>query len=115
MRRKLAYSNTVLANSSETIDSLPQGDWHVSKTGGILRVSDSLWSHYAYMGNTTNDADFYLGKTASMRVQALDGTTCRDIAIESKPACVIFVGGGAPGLLHRAGCALLALSLGVAA
>ena len=94
MRRKLAYSNPVLANSSETIDSLPQGDWHVSKTGGTLRVSDSIWAHYAYLGKTQNDADFYLGKISRMLVQALDGTTCRDIAIESKQMHALASGGG---------------------
>lgn len=107
MRRKLAYSNPVLANSSETIDSLPQGDWHVSKTGGTLRVSDSVWAHYAYLNKTQNDADFYLGKTSRMQVQALDGTTCRDIAIESKQMHALASGGGASGLLHRADRAIL--------
>lgn len=36
MRRKLAYSNPVLSDSVARLGSLPQGDWHVSKTGGKL-------------------------------------------------------------------------------
>lgn len=41
MRRKLAYSNPMLADSTARFGSLPQGDWHVSKTGGKLFVGDT--------------------------------------------------------------------------
>ena len=102
MRRKLAYSNPVLANTMATLGGLPQGGWHVSKTGGKLFVGDTKWNRYAYLGEAMNEAEFHLNKTTGMLVQAQDGTTCRDIAIESKPAYDIFVGGGgASGLLHR--------------
>lgn len=43
-----------------------------------------------------NETEFHLDKTTSMLVQAQDKTTCMDIAIESKPAYDIFVGGGLP-------------------
>lgn len=94
MRRKLAYSKPALTDSIVRFGSLQQGDWHVSKTGGHLFVGDTNWSHLAIMNETTNEAEFHLDKTTSMLVQAQDGTTCRDIAIESKPAYDIFVGGG---------------------
>lgn len=98
MRRKLAYSNPVLTNSMAKLGSLPQGDWHVSKTGGKLFVGDTNWTRYAILDETVNEADFHLGKTTSMLLQAQDKTTCRDIAIESKPAYDIYVvGGGLPG------------------
>ena len=99
MRRKLAYSNPMLVNSYKNIGSLPQGDWHVSKTGGKLFVGDSNWKTYAYLDETTDEREFHLADPTSLRLQAQDGTTCRDIAIESKPAYDIFVG-GASGLLH---------------
>lgn len=94
MRRKLAYSNPVLVNTMDHIGSLPQGDWHVSKQGGILFVGDKDWKGYVRLGETMNERDFYLDETKRMLVQAQDGTTCRDIAIESKPAYDIFVAGG---------------------
>lgn len=97
MRRKLAYSNPVLSDSVARLGSLPQGDWHVSKTGGKLFVGNTDWKPYAILGETVNEAEFHLGKTTSMLVQAQDKTTCRDIAIESKPAYDIYVGGGLPG------------------
>lgn len=97
MRRKLAYSNPMLADSTARFGSLQQGDWHVSKTGGKLFVGDTNWSHLAIMNETTNEAEFHLDKTTSMLVQAQDKTTCMDIAIESKPAYDIYVvGGGLP-------------------
>ena len=114
MRRKLTYSKPVLTNSMDNIGSLPQGDWHVSKKGGKLFVGDNNWKLYAGLPETTDENEFHLAKTTSMLVQAQDGTTCRNIAIESQPAYDIFVG-GASELLHRADRALLALSLGVAA
>lgn len=114
MRRKLAYSNPMLTDDYKTIGSLPQGDWHVSKEGGRLFVSDNNWKPYAGLHETTDEMEFHLAKTTIMRVQAQDGTTCRNIAIESQPAYDIFVG-GASELLHRADRALLALSLGVVA
>ena len=94
MRRKLAYSNPVLKESKANIGSLPQGDWHVGKTGGILFVGDTNWQCYARLGEPTNEQEFHLGKTTSMLIQAQDGTTCRDIAIEPKPAYDIYVVGG---------------------
>lgn len=110
MRRKLAYSNPVLTDTMDRFGSLPQGGWHVSKTGGKLFVGDTNWSHLAIMNETTNEAEFHLDKTTSMLVQVQDKTTCMDIAIESKPAYDIFVlGGGASGLLHRADRAVLTL------
>ena len=111
MRRKLAYSTPVLTNSTAKLGSLPQGDWHVSKTGGKLFVGDTNWTRYATLGETVNEAEFRLDKTTSMLVQAQDKTTCRDIAIESKPAYDIYVvGGGASELLHRADRTILAPS-----
>ena len=97
MRRKLAYSNPVLTNSIAKLGSLPQGDWHVSKTGGRLFVGDINWKRYAILGETVNEAEFHLDKTTSMLMQAQDKTPCMDIAIESKPAYDIYVvGGGFP-------------------
>lgn len=108
MRRKLAYSNPVLTNSMAKLGSLPQGDWHVSKTGGKLFVGDTNWTRCAILDETVNEAEFHLNKTTSMLIQAQDKTTCRDIAIESKPAYDIYVvGGGLPGLLHRTDRAIL--------
>lgn len=95
MRRKLAYSNPVLSGSSaRRFGSLTQGDWHVSKTCGKLFVGDTSWNRYATLGETVNETEFHLDKTTSMLMQAQDKTTCMDIAIESKPAYDIFVGGG---------------------
>lgn len=94
MRRKLAYSNPVLKNTMVNIGSLPQGDWHVSKTGGRLFVGDTNWKRYAFLNEMTDEAEFHLDKTTSMLVQAQDKTTCRNIAIESKPAYDIYVVGG---------------------
>lgn len=51
MRRKLAYSQPVLANTIDYIGSLPQGDWHVSKQGGILFVGDDNWTPYRLPGH----------------------------------------------------------------
>lgn len=87
-----------LTNRRVYIGSLPQGGWHVSKTGGKLFVGDTNWKGYAYLNEMTDEAEFHLDKTTSMLMQAQDGTTCRDIAIESKPAYDIYVvGGGLPG------------------
>lgn len=95
MRRKLAYSaHEVPANRRIDVGSLPQGDWHVSKTGGKLFVGDTNWKRYAYLAEPTDEAEFHLDKTTDMLIQAQGKTTCRDIAIESKPAYDIFVVGG---------------------
>lgn len=94
MRRKLAYSNPVLTDTVRRFGMLPKGDWHVSKTGGILFVGDTDWNCSATLGETLNEAEFHLDKTTSMLVQVQDKTTCRDIAIESKPAYDIYVVGG---------------------
>ena len=112
MRRKLAYSiHSPVPDKRIDIGSLPQGDWHVSKTGGILFVGDTNWKGYAYLNEMTDEAEFHLDETTSMLVQIQDGTTCRDIAIESKPAYDIYVvGGGASELLHRADRTVLAPS-----
>lgn len=96
MRRKLAYSRPALTDSIVRFGSLPQGDWHVSKTGGHLFVGDTSWNCYAILGETVNETEFHLDKTTSMLVQAQDKTTCMDIAIESKPAYDIYVVGGLP-------------------
>lgn len=63
MRRKLAYSNPVLTNSMAKLGSLPQGDWHVSKTGGKLFVGDTNWTRCAILDETVNEAEFHLDKT----------------------------------------------------
>lgn len=94
MRRKLAYSNPVLTNTIAKFGSLPQGGWHVSKTGGRLFVGDTNWKGYAYLNEMTDEAEFHLDEATSMLVQAQDKTTCRDIAIEPKPAYDIYVVGG---------------------
>ena len=98
MRRKLAYSNPVLTDIRVKIGSLPQGDWHVGKTGGKLFVGNIDWKRYAYLNEMTDEAEFHLDKATSMLVQVQDKTTCMDIAIESKPAydIVVFGGGGLP-------------------
>ena len=97
MRRKLAYSSHMtVPNRRIDIGSLPQGGWHVSKTGGILFVGDTAWKRYAHLGKAMNEAEFHLDKTTDMLLQVQDNTTCMDIAIESKPAYDIYVlGGGA--------------------
>lgn len=95
MRRKLDYSaHEVPTDRRVDIGSLPQGGWHVSKTGGRLFVGDTSWKRYAYLNEMTDEAEFHLDKTTSMLIQAQDGATCRDIAIESKPAYDIYVVGG---------------------
>lgn len=94
MRRKLAYSNPALVDSIARFGSLPQGDWHVSKTGGKLFVGDTSWHRFATLDETVNEAEFHLDKTTDMLMQAQDGATCRNIAIESKPAYDIYVVGG---------------------
>lgn len=95
MRRKLAYSlHATVPNKRIDIGSLPQGGWHVSKTGGKLFVGDTNWKRYAFLNEMTDEAEFHLDKTTDMLVQAQDKTTCMDIAIESKPAYDIYVVGG---------------------
>ena len=84
MRRKLAYSPPVLTNSTAKLGSLPQGDWHVSKTGGKLFVGDTNWNRYATLGETVNEAEFRLDKTTSMLIQAQDKTTCRKAVYRQK-------------------------------
>lgn len=94
MRRKLAYSNPALTDMVRRFGMLPKGDWHVGKTGGKLFVGDTDWNSYAILGETVNEEEFHLAKTTSMLVQVQDKTTCRNVAIESKPAYDIFVSGG---------------------
>lgn len=94
MRRKLAYSNPVLVDSIAHVGSLPQGSWHVSKTGGKLFVGTDTWFRLVHMTEKINDGVFGLDKTTSLLIQAQDKTTCRNIAIESLPAYAVFVSGG---------------------
>lgn len=104
MRRKLAYSiHSPVSDKRIDIGSLPQGDWHVSKTGGRLFVGDTNWKRYAILDEAMNKAEFHLDKTTDMLLQVQDGTTCRDIAIESKPAYDIYVvgGGGLPAFFTK--------------
>lgn len=69
MRRKLDYSaHEVPANKRVDIGSLPQGDWHVSKTGGKLFVGDTNWKGYATLKEMTDEAEFHLNETTSMLV-----------------------------------------------
>ncbi len=62
MRRKLAYSNPVLTNTMAKFGSLPQGDWHVSKTGGKLFVGDTNWKGYAYLNETDERSGIPFGR-----------------------------------------------------
>ena len=43
---------------------------------------------------TNTEAEFHLDKQMALNIQAQDKTTCRNVAIESKPAYDIFVFGG---------------------
>lgn len=95
MRRKLDYQLPELTNSIAKIGSLNKGDWHVHKEGGKLFVGDVDWAVKTMMREGTSDAEFRLDATTSMLMQAQDKTTCRNIAIESKPAYDMFaIGGG---------------------
>lgn len=40
------------------------------------------------------EVEFHLDKQMTLNIQAQDKTTCRNVAIESKPAYDIYVGGG---------------------
>ena len=57
-------------------------------------MGDTSWKRYTYLNEMTDEAEFHLDKTTDMLMQAQDGISCRDIAIESKPAYDIFVLGG---------------------
>lgn len=94
MRRKLAYSNPVLADSFAHVGSFPQGAWHVSKTGGNLFVGTDTWFRLVQMTEKINDGAFGLDKTTSLLIQAQNKTTCRNIAIEPLHAYTVFVSGG---------------------
>lgn len=51
----------------------------------------------AFIFATNTEAEFHLDKQMALNIQAQDKTTCRNVAIESKPAYDIFVfGGGVP-------------------
>lgn len=112
MRRNLLFSENIMSestNSSLYKTTLPAGDYHAHSEGGKLCVADDRWGVLAFIRTPNTEAEFHLDKQMTLNIQAQDKTTCRDIAIESKPAYDIFVGGGASGLLHRAVCAVLTL------
>jgi hypothetical protein len=93
MRRKLEYSRD---NMTDTIDraTLPAGDYHAHSEGGKFFIGDEKWITLARIGTLATDVDFHLDKQTRLNLQAQDGTTCRNIAIESKPAYDAFVSGG---------------------
>ena len=97
MRRKLAYSNPVLANaiaklgSSRKVTGMSARQAGNSSWATPTGIKASIWTK-----RRTPRIPFE--RDPSMLVQVQDGTTCRDIAIESKPAYDIYVvGGGLPG------------------
>jgi len=118
MRRNLLFSENIMSestNSSLYKTTLPAGDYHVHSEGGKLCVADDRWGVLAFIFATNTEAEFHLDKQMALNIQAQDKTTCRNVAIESKPAYDIFVfGGGGSKLLHR-GDGTLLNGLGVAA
>lgn len=99
-------------NSSLYKTTLPAGDYHAHSEGGKLCVADDRWGVLASIRTTNTEAEFHLDKQMTLNIQAQDETTCRNVAIESKPAYDIFVfGGGASKLLHRADRAILSLRM----
>lgn len=48
----------------------------------------------AFIRTPNTEAEFHLDKQMALNIQAQDKTTCRNVAIESKPAYDIYVGGG---------------------
>ena len=113
MRRNLLFSENIMSestNSSLYKTTLPAGDYHAHSEGGKLCVADDRWRVLAFIRTPNTEAEFHLDKQMALNIQAQDKTTCRNVAIESKPAYDIFVfGGGASGLLHRADRAVLTL------
>lgn len=99
MRRKLDYSaHEVPTNRRVYIGVSRRVAGMSARRAGGSSWGDTSWKRYAYLNEMTDEAEFHLDKTTDMLMQAQDGTTCRDIAIESKPAYDIYVvGGGLPG------------------
>lgn len=93
MRRKLEYSRDHMTNTMDRA-TLPAGDYHAHSEGGKFVIGDEKWIVLACIGTSATDADFHLDKQTRLNLQAQDGTTCRNIAIESKPAYDAFVSGG---------------------
>lgn len=97
MRRNLLFSENIMSestNSSLYKTTLPAGDYHVHSEGGKLCVADDRWGVLAFILATNTEAEFHLDKQMALNIQAQDKTTCRNVAIESKPAYDIFVFGG---------------------
>lgn len=119
MRRNLLFSENIMSestNSSLYGTTLPAGDYHVHSEGGKLCVADDRWRVLAFIRTPNTEAEFHLDKQMALNIQEQDKTTCRNVAIESKPAYDIFVfGGGASKLLHRADRAVLSPSRRVTA
>lgn len=115
MRRNLLFSENIMSESTHSSlykTTLPAGDYHVHSEGGKLCVADDRWGVLAFILATNTEAEFHLDKQMALNIQAQDKTTCRNVAIESKPAYDIFVfGGGASKLLHRADRAILSLRM----
>lgn len=111
MRRNLLFLENIMSestNSSLYKTTLPAGDYHAHSEGGKLCVADDRWRVLAFIRTPNTEAEFHLDKQMTLNIQAQDKTTCRNVAIESKPAYDIFVfGGGASKLLHRADRAIL--------
>lgn len=117
MRRNLLFSKNIMSESTHSSlhsPTLPAGDYHVHSEGGKLYVGDDHWSSLAFILAPNTEAEFHLDKQMALNIQAQDKTTCRNVAIEPKPAYDIFVFGGGSKLLHR-GDGTLLNGLGVAA
>lgn len=100
MRRNLLFSKNIMSestNSSLYQTTLPAGDYHVHSEGGKLCVADYRWVVLTFLRTPNTEAEFHLDKQMALNIQEQDKTTCRNVAIESKPAYDIFVfGGGLP-------------------
>ena len=97
MRRNLPFSKNVMSestNSSLYSPTLPAGDYHLHSEGGKLYVGDDRWCMLIFIIAPNTEAEFHLDKQTTINIQAQDKTTCRNVAIESKPAYDIFVFGG---------------------
>lgn len=97
MRRNLLFLENIMSestNSSLYKTTLPAGDYHAHSEGGKLCVADDRWRVLAFIRTPNTEAEFHLDKQMTLNIQAQDKTTCRNVAIESKPAYDIFVFGG---------------------
>lgn len=97
MRRNLLFSKNIMSESTHSSmysPTLPAGDYHVHSEGGKLYVGDDQWLSLAFILAPNTEAEFHLDKQMALNIQAQDKTTCRNVAIESKPAYDIFVFGG---------------------